>query len=230
MSKKLTTEDFIKKAREIHGDRYDYSKVKYVNYKTKVEIICPEHGEFYMTPNNHLQKHGCPTCKTWIVQKHHKKDKNTFVKECDNIFNNKYNYEYFEYIKSSVKGKVICPEHGEFWITPNNHLRGYGCPVCGGSKRSNTNEFVEKSKKIHGDRYDYSKVEYVNNKTKVCIVCPEHGDFWQKPCSHLNGQGCPKCSGVKRLTTEEFINKAMEIHGDRYDYSKVEYVNNHTKV
>ena len=100
----------------------------------------------------------------------------------------------------------------------------------------NTKEFIEKAKRIHGDKYDYSKVKYVNNRTKVCIICPEHGEFWQRPTSHLKGCICYRCSQKakakkqKKSSTNEFIEKAKKIHGDKYDYSKVEYINAKTKV
>ena len=89
-------------------------------------------------------------------------------------------------------------------------------------------EFIEKAQKVHQNKYDYSKVNYVNTSTKVCIICKEHGEFWQKPNSHLSGQGCPKCgkeqtSKAAKLTTEQFISKARKIHGDKYDYSKTNY-------
>ena len=92
-------------------------------------------------------------------------------------------------------------------------------------------EFIEKARKVHGDEYDYSKVEYKNNKTKVCIICPKHGEFWQKPNSHLSsGQGCPKCGGTCKIETEEWVKRAKKIHGDKYDYSLVNYKNYITKV
>ena len=128
--KKITTKDFIEKAKQIHGDKYDYSKVEYVNYKTKVCIICPKHGEFWQNPHHHLS-------------------------------------------------------------------RKQGCHLCNGGVNLNTEEFIDKAKKIHGDKYDYSKVKYIDNRTKVCIICPEHGEFWQTPNCHLNGQGCPKCNQSK---------------------------------
>ena len=93
-----------------------------------------------------------------------------------------------------------------------------------------TEQFIEKAKQIHGNKYDYSKVEYVNNHTKVCIICPEHGEFWQTPNSHLNGNGCSSCKGLKKLTTKEFIERAKQVHGNKYDYSKTIYVNKRTKV
>jgi predicted nucleic acid-binding Zn-ribbon protein len=126
---------------------------------------------------------------------------------------------------------IICLEHGEFWQTPSDHLSGRGCPKCGGRLVNNTEEFIQKAKEVHGDKYDYSKVEYVNSHAKVCIICPEHGEFWQSPNNHLNGKGCPKCINPNHgLTTEEFIQKAREVHGDKYDYSKVEYKGGLTKV
>ena len=102
-------------------------------------------------------------------------------------------------------------------------------------RKLTTYEFIEKAKKVHGDKYDYSKVEYVNSRTKICIICPQHGEFWQTPNAHLMKEGCPKCKGenvskVNRRTTNEFIEKAKKVHGDKYDYSKVDYKNNSTKV
>ena len=100
----------------------------------------------------------------------------------------------------------------------------------------NTDEFIERAKKIHGSRYDYSKVVYKNNKSKVCIICPFHGEFWQLPSTHLKGGGCKKCGDLsesikKRITTtESLITKFQKVHGDKYDYSEVEFVNWKTKV
>ena len=103
------------------------------------------------------------------------------------------------------------------------------------SKRKTTEEFIIEAEKIHGNKYDYSKVEYKNAYTKVCIICPKHGEFWQPPHDHLKGCGCNKCRAENvgnrtRLNTDIFIKKAKEIHGDRYDYSKVNYVNSHNMV
>ena len=96
-------------------------------------------------------------------------------------------------------------------------------------KKITTNKFIERAKLIHGDRYDYSMVEYVNIYTKVKIICSEHGEFKQLPNNHLSGKGCPSC-GEQKLTTDQFIERAKSIHGDRYDYSMVEYVNTNNKV
>ena len=93
------------------------------------------------------------------------------------------------------------------------------------SRKVTTDSFIESAKMIHGNKYDYSKVNYVSAQTKICIICPEHGEFWQTPNSHLNGKGCPMCSRNKKMDTNEFIRRAKEINGDKYDYSKVEYKN-----
>ena len=239
-TKKLTTEEFVNKAKKIHGDVYDYSKVNYVNNHTKVCIICPEHGEFWQVPNSHLSGSGCPKCAI-------KNNKNTrsfsvfeFIDKARKIHGCKYDYSKVQYTNNHTKVCIICPEHGEFWQTPNSHLDGKGCPGCGKlTKRKkaslNKENFIERSIAVHGGKYDYSKVEYINNHTKVCIICPEHGEFWQTPNNHLNGCGCKKCYGNNTrnrcsLNTESFVKKAIKIHGNVYDYSKVNYVNNHTKV
>ena len=97
-------------------------------------------------------------------------------------------------------------------------------------KKLTTNEFIEKSRKVHGDKYDYSKVNYVNAKTKVCIICPIHGEFWQTPDLHLQGSGCSLCGGKIQLSEDEFIRRANLVHNNKYDYSKVNYINYHTKI
>ena len=221
---RLTTEEFIERARKVHGDKYDYSKVEYKNAHIKVCIICPEHGEFWQTPNAHLYlKCECSKC-----MKNAKGTTDEFIERARKIHSNKYDYSKVEYINSKTKVCIICPEHGEFWQTPDKHLYGRGCPICGNDKqKSNTEEFIRKANKIHSNKYDYSKVEYINSQTKVCIICPKHGEFWQKPNGHLNGQGCPSCN---KMTSDDFIQKATLIHNGKYDYSKVKYINNQTKV
>ena len=228
--KKLTKEEFVKKAREIHGNKYDYSKVEYVNNRTKVCIICPEHGEFWQIPSSHLQGKKCKKCGA--IESSIKQRKNTklVINDFKRIHGNKYDYSKVEYVNDRTKVCIICPEHGEFWQTPNNHLKGKGCSKCYGNAKKTKEEFVKKAREIHGNKYDYSKVEYNGTDIKVCIICPEHGEFWQTPYNHLKGQGCFKCCGKEKLTTEEFIKRAIKVHGDKYDYSKVEYINIKTPV
>ncbi len=224
--KKTTTEEFIERSRKVHGDKYDYSKVEYINSRTKVCIICPEHGEFWQEANSHLKGCGCLKCSK--EKKNYYNDMESFIKDSYKLHGNKYDYSKVNFKKKNDKIKIICPIHGEFITTPHIHLLGCECPKCAGTKKLTTEEFIERARKVHGDKYDYSKVEYVNSKTKVCIICPVHGEFWMTPNMYLYGQECPKCSysimGMnRRLTTEEFIERARKIHGDKYDYSKVDY-------
>lgn len=158
--------------------------------------------------------------------------KNTeyFINKATQIHGNKYDYSKTKYIKSNEKLEIICLTHGSFWQRANRHLQGDGCPYCGGTKKITTEEFIEKARQVHGDKYDYSKVNYINNHTKVCIICPEHGEFWQTPSHHLANVACPSCYGNKKITTEEFIEKARQIHGDKYDYSESEYIGNSRKL
>ena len=158
-----------------------------------------------------------------------------FILKATTIHNGKYNYSKVEYVDNHTKVCIICPEHGEFWQTPSSHLNGRGCPKCCHNIKMCKDDFVKKAIAYHGDKYDYSKVNYVNSKTKVCIICPEHGEFWQTPNNHLNTIGCPKCKNKirglkKRSNTFDFIAKSNLIFNNYYDYSKVNYVNNSIKV
>ena len=188
MSKSI--EQFIQEARKIHGVKYDYSKVDYKNNKTKVEIICPKHGSFYQDPKSHLHKNGCAKCKT--------KSLDGFLEQAHSKHNTKYDYSKVIYKNKNTKIEIICRIHGSFLQVPYAHLRGQGCPSCKfDEKRLGKDEFIERVKKVHGDKYDYSCVEYTNNGTKVCLLCKLHGEFYQVPKDHIRGIGCAKCKSSK---------------------------------
>jgi hypothetical protein len=222
---------FVKRAKEVHGNKYDYSKIEYVNYETKVCIICPEHGEFWQTPHNHIGlKQGCQKC----YRDKQKLDRYEFIWKAIQKHGYKYDYRKVDYKSGNEKVCIICPEHGEFWQTPNSHLQGKGCSKCAGRYLDRA-FFIEKAKRIHGDKYDYSKVNYNRTDEKVCIICPKHGEFWQNPNNHLQGQGCPKCKiestkNILTMTRDGFIKKSIKKYGDKYDYSKVNYTDIKTKV
>ncbi len=285
--RKLTgnSQTFIEKAKKIHGDKYDYSKVEYVNAKTKVCIICSEHGEFWQRPCEHLSKNGCPECAN-IIRKHSRRklktteefiiectkkygdrydfsktiyngankpivvfdkikkcefttrptslltkdystktriNKENFVEKAIAIHGDKYVYDNTEYINTATKISYVCPKHGVIEQLPLNHLR-YGCRYCSreimsAKASSNVEEFIKKAKMIHGEQYDYSKVNYINNHTKVCIICPEHGEFWQTPSKHLIGNGCPKCK-------RSYLEKELSLF---LDANHIEYIEQYTK-
>ena len=154
-----------------------------------------------------------------------------FVEKASKVHGDKYDYSLVEYKNALTKVKIFCSEHGIFEQKPGNHLFGQGCSKCSNNIKPNIKEFIKKAKKIHGNKYDYSLVEYQNNHTKIKIICLKHGIFEQTPKKHITRkQGCSKCVGLRRLSTEEFIKKAMEIHGNKYDYSKVEYKNSKIKI
>ena len=234
-------EEFIKNANKIHNYKYDYSKVEYVNSKTKITIICPKHGEFLQTPFSHLRGEGCSYCSG-----KHNYTTEEFIKKANEVHGfGTYDYSEVKYINAITKVTILCPKHGEFEQMAQLHLRGYGCQKCkcikiSEKRRMSKEEFIAKANEIHRiNKYDYSKVDYQGNKIKVCIICNNHEhpfEFWQKPNSHLRGEGCPKCKSIKQSqrqnsTTENFIEKANKKHGmGTYDYSKVKYINAYTKV
>lgn len=218
-------EQFISRANEVHGNKYDYAKVMYSSLKDKVEIHCPIHGPFLQVAGSHLQGTGCPRCYG-----NAKATKEEFVFKARKVHGCVYDYSIVDYKNSTTKIMIVCPKHGIFEQQPQDHLAGYGCPICGGSHRFTTDEFIGRAKDIHGEKYDYSLVEYVNGQTKVKIICPEHGEFMQSPHLHTLGSGCPKCKGRYKPTTEEFVEMAKRIHGDKYDYSYVNYISGNRKV
>ena len=222
MGLNFTTDIFIKKAKEIHGEKYDYSLVDYVNAKTKVEIICPLHGKFTQIPYNHLSGKGCKECGHIENGRNRSITLEKFLEKARDVHGDKYDYSKSKIENYKTKIEIICPLHGSFFQTPNNHLSGKGCKECGiiftlnhiqENYSSNTEDFIEKSKILHGDTYDYSLVDYVNNSTQVEIKCEEHGSFLQSPRDHLRGHGCHTCGllkarhflGTSKLE-EDFVN------------------------
>ena len=296
---KYNTITFIEKAKQIHGDKYDYSLVDYKTIKTKVKIICPIHGVFEQTPEKHMNGQGCKGCANDLMREQ-RRDKNfiekakkihgdkfdysdteyvnlrtnikfkcnkcgriieqkpenhllksyncpcsrttpkrrntaSFIEEANLVHNNKYNYSLVDYKNFTKEVKIICPVHGVFEQLPGNHLNGCGCPKCANHKERTTEEFIEESKLIHGERYDYSKAEFTGTKRHITIICPKHGEFKQKAGLHLGGGGCPKCAAEENgkrqsFTNEEFIAKSKKIHGNKYDYSKTNYISTHKEV
>jgi len=210
--KRLNTQEFISRAIDVHGNKYDYSKVEYIQSKSKVKIICPEHGAFEQTPIEHMRGKGCKYCSGNI-----KLTTNKFVDAAQSIHKNKYDYSKTTYKNNKTKILIICPEHGEFKQRPDSHLSGKGCIKCSGKCQLTTEEFIDKAIEKHGDTYDYSKVNYEKTDKKVEIICPQHGVFMQKPNHHLLGSGCPKCNLSKG---ELLISKILDRHNINYESQK----------
>ena len=221
-----TTYQFIKDAIQIHGDTYNYSKVKYKNAGEKIIIICKEHGDFLQTPNSHLSKEsGCIKCVGC-----YKSNTEEFIKKSKEIHDDRYDYSKVEYKNVIEKVIIICKEHGDFLQTPNGHLDGRGCYKCGYNMFIfSNNDFINKAKEIHNDKYGYSKINYIKMNEKVIIICKEHGDFEQTPQTHLSGCGC-KCCGIatmkikQKTDVDDFIKNANIIHNNKYEYSKMNYI------
>ena len=229
-------EQFINKATQVHGDKYDYSKVIYTKSDEKIIIICKEHGEYLQTASKHLQG-GCQLCGFTQQSKTKSKSKDTFINDAIKVHGDKYDYSKVVYKNTMDKVIIICKEHGEYLQQAGSHLQGHGCKTCStiitaNKQRSNTEEFIKNAKEIHGDVYDYSKVDYINSNEKVTIVCKEHGEFLQNAKGHIQKKaGCQKCGIIKlrnnfKDTTDIFIKKAIRIHDNKYDYTKVNYGNN----
>jgi transposase-like protein len=195
VKKRKTATEFALNASEIHNDKYDYSKVIYTNRNNKVIITCPIHGDFEQTPNGHLKGYGCYACgrnKT-------KTTEDDFIKKAKEVHGDLYDYTNINYSGALKPVTIKCPLHGVFEQKANNHINGSGCKQCSLDKISsdfsdNTDTFIEKSKLVHGNKYDYSKVDYVDNRTKVKIICSTHGEFEQLPSNHKNGHRCPLCT------------------------------------
>lgn len=199
-----STSYLIYKLREKFRDDYDYSLVKFINRETPIKLInnntreIVEHPYYYFFQANK------------VVEKI--KTKNTsesIIDKIKEVYGDKYDYSKVKYANPNTKITIICPIHGEFEIYPYNFLKGNGCPKCRKEEINKISSlgienFLQKAREVHGDKYDYSKVEYVNNRTKVCIICPTHGEFWQTPSEHLQNHGCPVCKQSK-------LEKAMRL-------------------
>ena len=190
----MNTEEFIAKARLVHGDRYDYSKTVY-HYRNLVTITCKIHGDFQIRYDHHIGKKrgGCRQCFFDSVRG----TKEGFIAKARLVHGDRYDYSKFEYVNAQTKSIIICPKHGEFTHTPASHLDKCGCPTCRRIRqRIPLSQFVEKAKSIHNNKYDYSKAVYSGSNEYLKIICPEHGVFEKTPDNHCHKtrpQGCPKC-------------------------------------
>ena len=214
--KRLTTEQFVEKARAVHGSRYEYERSVYVTNKKKVTITCLEHGDFEQRPACHLSGKGCDKCRSAGLRL----TTEEFISKARVVHGDRYDYDHMVYVRTSDKVTITCPEHGDFEQKPNDHLNGRGCAKCRDDGfRLTTEEFIGKARLVHGCKYGYGRTVYTLARRKVTVTCPEHGDFEQRAYSHLNGNGCTKCrdDGL-RLTTEEFTGKARLVHGCKYGY------------
>jgi len=237
---------FIKNANLKYDNKFDYSLVNFKTAKIPVDIICPDHGIFTQTPTHHLRYiFGCPKCA--IDDKNKKSriiEKDIFINNANLKHNNKFDYSLVDYQHYKTKVKIICPEHGVFEQSPTNHLNAeYPCPSCYAfsfkeihketdhKNETEKQKFIENAVKKHGNKFDYSLVEYISAKIHVDIICPEHGVFSQSPDKHLNSKyGCMECWSENRssayksiknrkpkppVSFDDLKKRVFDKHGDR---------------
>lgn len=233
---------FVDDAVAKHGlGTYSYHAVNYVNAHTKVEIECGKHGIFWQTPAHHVnQGNGCRQCGFKRSADHSRLSKDEFVVRASKIHKGRYSYEQVVYKNNSTLVSIYCPEHGPFNSAPSNHLAGKGCPTCGniaaGQKQTMPfKTWQRRATEAHGGAYRYLEEHWNGLLSDTKIVCLQHGEFEQLARTHMLGCGCPECGRLKqadsrRLTREEFLTKAREVHGKTYDYRLANYVNNSTPI
>lgn len=232
---KYDTASYIQEARKKHGTKYDYSLVSYSGIKNKIQIICPVHGKFSQIAEGHLRS-GCFKCSGRYS------DTNDFIRKSLMVHGDKYDYASSEYQKASIPVKIFCKQGNHFfWQIPKIHLKGGGCQICSGNLRLTLEEFVKRARKIHGDKYQYDlnldlKPNQINNRLAIKIFCVKHNSyFFQSIAKHLEGHGCPlcgkgKCADSNRFTLGEFLSAAKKCHGEKYDYSLVQYRGMHEAI
>jgi Zn finger protein HypA/HybF involved in hydrogenase expression len=211
MGKKLTQEQFVERARQVHGDKYNYILSAYKTNATKVKIICPLHWVFLQTPRDHLTGRGCFECSRKRRSQNQRMTISHFIEKATSIHGNKYDYRAVDFVNNKGKIAIRCPKHGPFLQTVASHLFGCGCPSCGAESRAiqntlTTYEFISFAKEEHDDKYDYSVSVYKSAKEPIEIVCKKHGSFYQKPNDHLDGHGCPKCNKTVSSVESRWLN------------------------
>jgi len=221
MSRGLTREEFIDRSNVVHNFKFDYSESEYKKSCEKVCIICPEHGEFWQTPHEHLRGNGCGKCaikKRFITTEE-------FIRRSNIVHNNFYNYSKSEYNGSKEKIIIICPKHNIFLQIAGDHLNGCGCPKCSGKHKYTTDEWKIEANIVHNNFFDYSMFKYINSQTKGCVICPKHGEFWITPNNHLMGYGCKCCYNSKM---EDVVKKLFIIKNIKFEckYRNFEWLRN----
>jgi len=226
---------FVAKARDAHGDKYDYSSSVYIGAKKKISILCPEHGEFSQEAWGHTKGKGCPLCGSVKAGLSNQLSQADFMSKAITAHGDKYDLRNVVFSGGKNKIEVLCREHGAFHPSAGNFLyRKSGCPSCaaealGFRSRLSPDEYIARARSVHGDRFTYGNVVYKANAAYLEIECSKHGVFTQLAQDHLNGVGCAKCS-KPTFSTASFVDNAMLVHGDRYGYALSDYTGSTTKV
>ena len=232
---KKSFEKHVEECRIKHNNRYDYPPNQIIkNNKSKIKIICKEHGIFSQSIDKHKSGSNCPKCVGGVL-----KTKEEFILEAK-IIHLGIKYDKVDYINSQTKVILICEEHGEFQIRPNDHLNGKSCRKCGIKKSAEKrkklkSDLISLANKKHDFKFDYGLVDFNTTTDKVNIRCPKHGLFEQSWIEHYSGKGCKKCSNEKlsenkKLNNEEFIRRSIDLFGDTNLFDKLDYKGNNIEV
>lgn len=203
MPAKLSSEEFVKRAKAVHGDTYDYSRSFYELMSKPIRIVCKVHGSFFQKPDYHIQGCGCPKCGIDSRSSLRFKGQETFLAEAAATHGSKYDYSKSEYRSARSHLTITCRLHGDFQQTPWRHVKGHGCPQCALVTRSKSliwtkRKFIREAEKRHGSTYIYTKSKYAGANKPIRITCKIHGDFCTTPSLHINSRvGCPKCGSYK---------------------------------
>ena len=198
--RRMTQEEFISRASEVHGGRFDYSLVEYKGAHTKVKIVCPTHGVFEQVSHSHLIGKGCSKCRNADTGDRWRMSQEDFISQAVAIHGDRYDLSRVIYKGRAHKISVICKEHGLFEPTAGNFgYLGSGCPECGraavGMKsRKPLSHYVVAGAKKHNGKYGYAGITYKNQVAYLKVVCPEHGAFEQLAQDHMKGIGCRDCA------------------------------------
>lgn len=220
--KKLTTEQFILKARLVHGEKYDYSNSCYTSAVSKIEIICPIHGQFKQKASHHTEGHGCKSCADEARGQASRKGFDIFVREASDKHSGKYSYQYKDNFLVTGRVLISCPLHGDFYQVADTHLSGAGCRKCSselnGKKQSiSIDDFISRSSAVHGSRYLYPNLKVSKCTDKIIVTCRVHGDFEQQARDHYTGNGCQKCGYIAAIRKKK---RSYGFHG----YSRGKYI------
>lgn len=237
MSAVNQTDYFIEQSKQNNRHIYNYALTHYEGAKKNIKVICKKHGVFEIEASSHKMGRGCPHCSMERINSSSISNTDDFVLKAKNIHQDTYNYELVNYKNAIDKVIIICDIHGIFYQSPNGHLSGRGCQYCAYEENSkkqsnNTEYFIKKSKEVHGDKYKYDKVSYINNTTPVLIYCPIHGYYKQLPTSHMSGHGCRYCNQYyysiktakkhkeefKKIKTKVYV---VRFYNDSEDFFKI---------
>lgn len=241
-SRKINEDEFIRRSKEKHGDKFDYTHLGYKSLQEKVTIGCPVHGDFLQKAAEHMGGAGCRKCADEANSKNYTIDTCEIEKRCNEVHDHRYVYDFTGYKNTTAKIKIKCPEHGWFEQVTRDHLGGSGCIICGTAasikkRRAKIEDILEQYHKIYGDRYDYSGfVNYERKRQVIDVRCKKHDLVFHPTVeNHLRGAGCPECgkekSAESRTTSfEEYINRCIVMHGDKFLYDESTYKNLKSKI